>query len=148
MKYSDDLTSLSNEIFLGIDTNRTESENTNRQKTMGHFVIKLMFQMLVNVYRLYDVNYLPKDDISGWSNIYLRIFSSKTVIQQWKHSRFLYEISGCHSFIIKNGIINKPTAYLLNEMRKSHMITMIWNKNMTANELKNPNLVFNDIKES
>ena len=82
MKYSDDLTSLSNEIFLGIDTNRTESENTNRQKTMEHFVIKLMFQMLVNVYRLYDVNYLPKDDISGWSNIYLRIFSSKTVIQQ------------------------------------------------------------------
>ena len=82
MKYSDDLTSLSNEIFLGIDTDRTESEKTNRQKTMGDFVIKLMFQMLVNVYRLYDVNYLPKDDISGWSNTYLRILSSKTVIQQ------------------------------------------------------------------
>ena len=108
-----------------MDTDRTESEKTNRQKTMGHFAIKLMFQMLVDVYRLYDVNYLPTDDISGWSNTYIRIFSSKTVRQQWKHSRFLYGISGCHDFIIKNGIINKPKAYLLNEMRKSHRITMI-----------------------
>ena len=62
MKYPDDLTSSSNEIFLGMDTDRTESEKTDRQKVMEHFVIELMFQMLVDVYRLYDVNYLPKDN--------------------------------------------------------------------------------------
>ena len=43
MKYPDDFTSLSNEIFLVMDTDRTESEKTNRQKTMGHFAIKLIF---------------------------------------------------------------------------------------------------------
>ena len=62
MKYPDDLTSLSNKIFLVMYTDRTESEKTDCQKIMEHFVIELMFQMLVDVYRLYDVNYLPKDD--------------------------------------------------------------------------------------
>ena len=62
MKYPDDLTSSSNEIFLGMDTDRTESEKTDRQKVMEHFVIELMFQMLVDAYRLYDVNYLPEDN--------------------------------------------------------------------------------------
>jgi len=62
MKYPDDLTSSSNEIFLGMDTDRIESEKTDRQKVMEHFVIELMYQMLVDVYRLYDVNYLPKDN--------------------------------------------------------------------------------------
>ena len=62
MKYPDDLTSLSNEIFLVMYTDRTESEKTDRQKIMENFVIELMFQMLVDVYRLYDVNYLLKDD--------------------------------------------------------------------------------------
>ena len=92
---------------------------------MEHSVIELKFQMFVDVYRLYNVNYLPKDDNSGWSNTYLLILSSETVRQQWKHSCFLYGNSGCHDFIEKNGIINKPRAYLLNELRKIHKITMI-----------------------
>ena len=62
MKYPDDLTSSSNEIFLGMDTDRIESEKTDRQKVMEYFVIELMYQMLVDVYRLYDVNYLQKDN--------------------------------------------------------------------------------------
>ena len=81
--------------------------------------------MFVDVYRLYNVNSLPKDDNSGWSNTYLLILSSENVRQQLKHSCFLYGNSGCHDLIEKNGIINKPRAYLLNELRKSHKITMI-----------------------
>ena len=77
---------------------------------MEHSVIELKFQMFVDVYRLYDANYLPKDDIFGWSNTYFLIFFSKTVRQQWKHSRFLYGNSGCHDFIEKNGIIIKHRA--------------------------------------
>ena len=61
---------------------------------------------------------------------------------------FLYEKLGCHDLIERNGIMNKPKAYLLNEMIKSHTVTMIRNNKMNASELKNPNLVFNDITES
>ena len=74
MKYPDDLTSPSNEIFLGMDTDRTESEKTDRQKTMEHSVIELKFQMFVDVYRLYDANYLPKDDIFLVKYILTNIF--------------------------------------------------------------------------
>ena len=40
MKYPDDLTSLSNEIFLVMYTDRTKSEKIDRQKIMEHFVIE------------------------------------------------------------------------------------------------------------
>ena len=43
MKYLDDLTFLRNKIFLGIDTDRKESEKVFCQKTIEHFVIELMF---------------------------------------------------------------------------------------------------------
>ena len=52
MKYLDNIMSLSNEIFLGMDTDRKESEMTDRQKTMDYFVIEFMFQMLIDAYRL------------------------------------------------------------------------------------------------
>ena len=52
MKHPDNIMSLSNEISLEIDTDRTESAKTDRKKTMDHFVIEFMFQMLVDVYRL------------------------------------------------------------------------------------------------
>ena len=52
MKYLDNIISLSNEIFLGMDTDRKESEMTDRQKTMDYFVIEFMFQMLIDAYRL------------------------------------------------------------------------------------------------
>ena len=61
---------------------------------------------------------------------------------------FVYGNSGCHDLIERNGIINKPKAYLLNEMIKSHIVTMIRKNKMNASGLKNPNLVFNDITES
>ena len=52
MKYLDNIMSLSNEIFLGMDTDRKESKMTDRQKTMDYFVIEFMFQMLIDAYRL------------------------------------------------------------------------------------------------
>jgi len=147
MKYPEDLLHLSNEIFIGIDIqdNNTKAK-TDRQKGMEFYVIEIMFQMLVDVYRLYDINYLPKDDITGWSNTYMLIFSSATVRQQWKHSRFLYGNSSAHDFIEKYGIVNNPRKKLLDEMRKSHMVTMIRNSKMKLDDFKEkPNLNFKDI---
>lgn len=146
MKYPDDLLHLSNEIFLGMDIQYNTEVKTDRQKGMEFYVIEIMFQMLVDVYRLYDVNYLPKEDITGWSNTYMLIFSSATVRKQWKHSRFLYGNSSVHDFIEKYGIVNRPRKKLLDEMRKSHMVTMIRNSKLKLDDFKEiPNLNFKDI---
>ena len=138
MKHSDELKYLADEIFLGMDFTEDGTINkTPKQKQMEFYVIEMMFQMLVDVYRIYDIDYLPKEDITGWSNTYILLFSSKTVRSQWKHSRFLYGNSRVHDFIEKYGIIDSPKAKLLDEMRKSHMITMVRNKKMKLNDFEN-----------
>jgi hypothetical protein len=138
MKHSDELKYLADEIFLGMDFSEEGTINkTPKQKQMEFYVIEIMFQMLVDVYRIYDIDYLPQNDITGWSNTYIMLFSSKTVRNQWKHSRFLYGNSRVHDFIEKYGIIDNPKTKLLDEMRKSHMITMIRNKKMKVNDFEN-----------
>lgn len=134
MKHSDELKYLADEIFLGMEYEEDQIQKTPSQKQMEYYIIEMMFQMLVDVYRIYDINYLPKNDITGWSNTFVLIFSSTTVRKQWKHSRFLYGNSRVHDFIEEYGIIDKPKQKLLDEMRKSHMVTMIRNKKMTMND--------------
>ena len=150
LKHSDDLKYLADEIFLGMEFDEENIVKTPSQKQMEYYIIEMMFQMLVDVYRIYDINYLPRNDITGWSNTFVMIFSSKTVRKQWKHSRFLYGNSRVHDFIEKHGIIDKPKQKLLDEMRKSHMVTMIRNKKMTMNDFeKSPKFKykFNDISK-
>ena len=136
LKHQEDLHYLADEIFLGLDIEKSGIEKTERQKYMEYFVIETIFQMLVDVHRLYDVDYLPKNDVTGWTNTYMLLFSSKTVRNQWKHSRFLYGNSMVHDFIEKYGIVSKPKEKLLNEMRKSHMVTMIRNGKMKQSDFK------------
>lgn len=148
MKHSDDLKYLADEIFLGMEFDEENIVKTPQQKQIEYYVIEHMFQMLVDVYRIYDINYLPKNDITGWSNTFILIFSSKTVRKQWKHSRFLYGNSRVHDFIEQYGIIDYPKKKLLDEMRKSHMITMIRNSKMNKNDFNSENDIsfkFNDI---
>lgn len=136
LQHPDDLRHLADEIFVGLDSATSQVERTERQKYMEHFVIETIFQMLVDVHRLYDVDYLPKEDVTGWANTYLLLFSSSTVRAQWKHSRFLYGNSQVHDFIEQYGVVTKPRQKLLNEMRKSHMVTMIRNGKMTQDDFK------------
>lgn len=134
MKHSDELQYLADEIFLGMEFDEENIVKTPKQKQIEFYVIEHIFQMLVDVYRVYDINYLPKKDITGWSNTFVMIFSSKTIRKQWKHSRFLYGNSRVHDFIEKYGIIDKPKDKLLSEMRKSHMVTMIRNNKMKMSD--------------
>lgn len=143
MKHSDELKYLADEIFLGMEFEEENIKKTPKQRQMEYYIIEMMFQMLVDVFRIYDINYLPKDDITGWSNTFVLIFSSKTVRKQWKHSRFLYGNSRVHDFIEKYGIINKPKQKLLDEMRKSHMVTMLRNKKLTMDELNKERYKYN-----
>ena len=148
MKHSDDLKYLADEMFLGMEFNEEDIQKSQKQKQMEYYVIEHMFQMLVDVYRIYDINYLPQNDITGWSNTFVLLFSSETVRRQWKHSRFLYGNSRVHDFIEKYGIIDEPKKKLLAEMRKSHMVTMIRNKKMTMSDFnKKGKNIANDFKD-
>ena len=108
LHYLEDLKHLAKEIFTGYPNKSKHIKKTKKQKMREYFVIEIMFQMLVHVFRLYDIDYLPKNDIYGWRNTFVLIFASNTIREQWKHSRMLYGYSKGNDFIEKYGIIEKP----------------------------------------
>ena len=134
MKHQNELQHLGEEIFVGYPDEYEKPEKTLEQKRMEYFVIEIMFQMLVDVFRMYDINYLPSNDVIGWKNTFMLIFSSETVRIQWKHSRMLYGNSRVHDFIEKHGIVNSPKNKLLDEIRKSHIVTLLRNNKMKEHD--------------